>query len=420
MMQLDDFICRMGFGPAEKEFFAPLWKELQEQCSDGPSRQINLAFLERYWQGSLSDDFRTRAVEVERITASESAAALYADILDYLIMRRSPAVSCENMPLPEKLFGENAGFFQMMAVTGCAPYILEKYASLGIPEKYALDTLKYFSGAAGIYASGHGGLPGFNLIQAYWLRFFVDGKLFRLGRLEYLLHPLPGWLPPVFRRKNDGRILSLLAGGTPVGRDGRVAPGGEEVVFTAKLLRNGRTVSGTPVTPDGIAHTDREVTLNLDEWEPLACAWETVPSLHIPGGGGMTMELLKESLSEALDFFPRYLGFTPSCYVCSSWIFNPDWEELLPESNMVKFRKQMYTVQLPYRDGRKNGLYFIFGREDGDPLSYPADNTVRRAFHQLFQSGRPARSGAVLIAAEDIPHFGTEYYLRNFPGLDDL
>lgn len=411
MIQLDYFIERLGFGPAETAFFAPLWDELVEHCSDGPSRQISLDFMKRYWQGAWSSDLEARAAEVVRIIAAEPAAAFYADALDYLIMRRTPPVNCAVLPLPEKLFGSNAGVFQMMAVLGAAPRVVESFARLGIPEHYALATQQYLPGASIIYASGHEGNPGFNLKQAYWVRYYIDGRLFRLGRLEYLLHPLPSWVPPVFRRRGDGKLAVLLADGTPIGADRRTAPNGAEVVFTASLRQRDNHIYGTPVTADGIAQIDREVSLDLDEWEAIVTPWEIVPSLHIPSGGGMTLELLAASLREAVEFFPRYLNFSPRIFVCHSWIFSADWEELLPESNMMKFRRELYTVQSPQRASGRDGLFFIFGRDDGEVKSYPADNSVRRAFHELFRNGRPARSGTAFITAADVERFGSAYYL---------
>ena len=307
-----------------------------------------------------------------------------------------------------------------MLVLGIAPRVVESFAARGIPERYARDTMRYLGGASIIFASGHGGLPGFNMRQMYWTRYYLDGTLYRIGRLEYMLHTVPPWVPPIFRRRSDGELAVLLADKAPIGKDMRNAPAGCEVIFTSSFRVRDNRAYGTPVDATGRAHIDREVSLDLAEWEPVVTPWEIVPSMHIPSGGGMTPERVKASLTEAVDFFPRYLGFAPRMFVCHSWIFNPAWEELLPESNMVKFLHELYMFSERGRSPGNEGLFFIFGRSDGDRSSYPADNSMRRAFHELFRSNRPARGGAAFILTSDIEHFGTGWYRKHYTDLKHL
>lgn len=108
----------------------------------------------------------------------------------------------------------------------------------------------------------------------------------------------------------------------------------------------------------------------------------------------MTAELAGASLREAAAFFRKYFKKEIRAFVCDSWILNPAWMELLPESNLAAFMRELYLFpRTPYPQA---GLFFVFGRSDGDFASYPADTSLRRAFHRLYNAGEPFRTGGMV------------------------
>ncbi len=60
-----------------------------------------------------------------------------------------------------------------------------------------------------------------------------------------------------------------------------------------------------------------------------------------------------------------------------------------------------------------DGVYFIFGRHDGDYKDYPRDNSVRRAMLDVLQNGGKLRSGSMFFLEEDMAHFGQQPYRSN-------
>lgn len=185
-------------------------------------------------------------------------------------------------------------------------------------------------------------------------------------------------------------------------------PDSELVPVKLKILDN--HVTGTPVTPYGKVLIGRKVTIDLAEWEGICQPWELVPSIHIPGGGGMKPELVKQSMLDAKEFFRKYFKQDVKLFVCASWILNPDWETELPDSNLAKFMREGYMTPFG-RAGGRDGIFFIFGRTDNEaPLTYPAHNTMQQAFHRLLKAGRPLRSGAVFFLTDKLDRFGTQYY----------
>lgn len=168
-------------------------------------------------------------------------------------------------------------------------------------------------------------------------------------------------------------------------------------------------ITGIPINPaTGRAEVKKRETLDLAEYAPVLTPHEWVPSLHIPGGGGMTVELAKESLQQAVEFFRKYFRKELRAVCCYSWILNPAWLTELPESNLTGFMKELYLTPMPEQD--REGLFFVYGREDGELSNYPADTSLHRAFHQIIEAEQPLRAGGMFLLIADLDRFGTGTY----------
>ena len=132
----------------------------------------------------------------------------------------------------------------------------------------------------------------------------------------------------------------------------------------------------------------------------------------------MTPEAVEDSLRQALEFFPRYFKRKVAAISCYSWIFNPDFEQELPNSNLANFMRQAYL--LPFASVGVEGLHFVFGRADQDWSDYPADNSLRKAFHELRKKGKRLKAGAMFIEESGIKAFGSNFYRRNYKSFNEL
>lgn len=123
-------------------------------------------------------------------------------------------------------------------------------------------------------------------------------------------------------------------------------------------------LTGTPIDPaSGRALPGVRRTIDLEVYEPVLTPHEWVPSVHIPGGGGMTAELAGASLREAAAFFRKYFKKEIRAFICDSWILNPAWMELLPESNLAAFMRELYLFpRTPYPQA---GLFSFSGEATG-------------------------------------------------------
>jgi hypothetical protein len=312
--------------------------------------------------------------------------------------------------------GEDCGLFYLLIALSGIPEWEKAFRQAGIPVQYAHDCAPWLAGAMGIYGAAHGGRPGLNRRQLYWTGWYMTNKLFRLGRFEYMNQEIGASYATVYRQRSSDQVLALCSNDWLLDQDGFClypdqAPA--EARRVTQLREDGVTVTGVPISPHGQALPEETVSLPLSDWERVLGPGDFAPGIHIPGGGGMTLAAAGESLRSAADFYRRYVPDRPvKAFVCASWIFNPQLETALPDSNLAAFMRQLYLQ--PWRSSGRDGLFFIFGRDDGDLKDYPRDNSVRRAMLDILASGRRLRSGGMFILPEHLESFGREYYRRTW------
>jgi hypothetical protein len=121
-----------------------------------------------------------------------------------------------------------------------------------------------------------------------------------------------------------------------------------------------------------------EISLDLTQWKKIMGPGDWTIHYHIPGGGGMTPEASAAAFEEAAEFFAKYFPDKPVKVIWSnSWFFNPVYKEYLPESNITKLSKAGYLF--PVASTGKDGLRFVFGREDDDFDSYECKTSLQKA-----------------------------------------
>ncbi|MBO5722972.1 MAG: hypothetical protein J6S19_07650, partial [Lentisphaeria bacterium] len=369
-MNIDEFAGFYNISPQEREFIVKYgFEKTANSLTVVPETLQDEYILAQL--GKLR-----RPVDAHLILAA--AAELKSDkyllsLYNYLIYYwwHDPDAVIYGHKLPEfesaQVTAERAGLYYLLVVLAGFPEIEKSYAKLGLPDHYALDAIQYTSGAIDEFAAGHNGAVGHSKRKLHWYRFYLNGVLFRLGRLEFMIQdPLP-YLPAAYKRKADGKVIALARHGWKFSCDGLqlfTDDSDDKIYRKAVICNDGKTISGIPLNPAGYAETDRTITLDLDEYTPLWSSWDLVPGLHIPGGGGMTPEAVEDSLRQAWDFFPSYFKRKVAAVSCYSWIFNPDLEQELPESNLAKFMQQVYLF--PVTSVGVEGLQFVFGRSDQD------------------------------------------------------
>jgi len=324
--------------------------------------------------------------------------------------------SFSNWPKIFPAFGKNSGMFYFFVALSLIDVYGEVFRGKGIPEEYIQACAMWTGGTLHIHRSGNDGIPGMDKQQIHWIRHYIDYKLFRCGRFEYMNQHLPSWCPEVFRRKEDGVTIALCPQGTRLDAEGFCLYRDEEekdAFLVTKLTKTDSYTEGTPILSSGTALIDTVVRLSLTEWTRLLGPGDFTPGVHIPAGGGMSPERCKESFEDALNFYKKYFPeLNVKAFICESWIFSPDYERLMPESNLAKFMRELYLF--PCSAGGKDGMFFLFGQEPDDHKDLPRDNSVRRAMLSILDEGKRLHTGGMLFLVDDIDKFGTKYYRSQF------
>ena len=97
------------------------------------------------------------------------------------------------------------GMFLAVLLISGLPRLLEFYKKYNIPEKVILDTLSDIDIWMRTYYDKN---STWGLKEFWWIYNHFSGRLFRIGRLQFMPASFTGSLK-VFRNKNTGKVISL-------------------------------------------------------------------------------------------------------------------------------------------------------------------------------------------------------------------
>jgi GNAT-like C-terminal domain/N-acyltransferase N-terminal domain len=335
---------------------------------------------------------------------------IFAKLAYWVQNRSDEPILMLQFPELQHLLPRGFGVFYLLITLQAVPDMVAGYRAQGIADNIIRDTL----GAIGLRSENHRvahGEPGILVQQTLWNRYYVDSEIYQLGRFEYKLIPMYDSIE-VYRNRQSGRVTAVIKRLTKfaadgfVDSDGNAESAGESWDSVYEL--SAEQLIATPVSPYGFA-LKNPVTLLLAEWERVLGEDDWIIDMHIPPGGKMSPECCRESFALALDFFAVKFPDKPSPAIyCNSWIFNTQFERLLPQSNMAKFMRELYLFPTP-SNGRA-GFFFVFCREYDDLSEAPRDTSLQRAMLGILESGDKLRSSGMIFLRDDIEQFGTACY----------
>lgn len=300
------------------------------------------------------------------------------------------------------------GYLYLVVGSSMVPAVRELHAARGIDESVTRDTCNEVAGFCANHLVAHPGAPGLLPQQLYWLRHYPAGRLFRVGRFEYMVgeHRHAG---PVYRHRGHGWTIAFADPEHCYTADGlEQCDGNAPGAWTPGLEETGGRVRGNPIDPRGVA-LRATVELPAGEWERVLVPGDPVLELHIPAGGGMTPAAAKDSFTRSFGFFERYVTTTRlKGIVCRSWIFNTQLEERLPETNLADLMRQGYLV--PARGSGEDGLFFIFCRDYDRLEDYPRQTRMQRALLDVLDGGGRLRATGMVMLREDVERMGSQPY----------
>lgn len=289
-------------------------------------------------------------------------------------------------PNPDARMGDLAPMFPAVIAASGIPHMRGLNASRGIPEVISEAPLADLN----IWLLDHKAKYGScGLKQLVWLLFHLTGRLYQLGRLQFVAGT--SQLPVrVFRNASDGRTIAVSEPGIRYRADGQVdGLNGiaDPDAWTSELEITDYSVRGNPIDPLGSAHPEA-IELQMPEWSQVLAPGDGIIEVHIYAGGKLDYDACRDSFAQAREFFPRYFPDAPFAgFTCQSWLLDPNLERILPsESNLVRFGRLFQRVPVPGGDWQT--FERVFGVNKPDDLSaLPRDTALRRAVLDHIENG---------------------------------
>ena len=264
---------------------------------------------------------------------------------------------------------------------------IETYKKRNIPLKILRDSLKDLELRCEFHYKMFGKV---GTDAPNWTKLFIQGKIFRLGRLQYMPQKCH-YDTLIYKNKNTEKLLLLSEPNIKV--DGKGYKVNENESFITgeynKINCNGR------ISPA----CER---LDLKQYQLVFKNGDDVLDMHIPANGHMTPDMVKESMEMALEFCKKHFSeLSFKAFSCYSWLLGEEMEELLsPNSNIIQF-KNLFDLTSSYNDTHPLIYKWIFGFEKNqtDYKNHIAENSLQRGAHKLLDEGRwfTSRAGIILI-----------------------
>ena len=357
-------------------------------------------FIEKYWQmAELPPEKLAETIRFARYIQNETRFRQLAwHLYRYITINSMSAVKADRFPDIIDGMDKGTGIFYLLIALSLIPSFIARAEREGFPRKYAEAGAKRIGSTTCFFAQNFDGAFGLRGRTLLFLLHYINTATWRIGRFDFVIQQADDTIPEIYRKEDS--VIAFCADGVPLDKNSDRAFDAETAVRFARFKTDGRYVSGIPVDlHSGLAGQD-EVTIDLaDGYEKVAGPGDWTLFFHIPGGGGMKPELCRQSFAEAKEFFKEYAPDKNFRLIWSaSWIFNPAWRELLPGSNMARLidRGRLF----PAFSTNNPGMYFVFGRNDGNADDFKPKNSVERAVLQCYCENRLRRTGWFILADE--------------------
>ena len=357
-------------------------------------------YIEKHWQMSElpGDKLQYTLDAADKIQNDMPLRQLAWHLYRYMTLTAISDVQTEKFPGIIEELGKDTGILYLLVAMSLIPSFISRAEREGYPKRYGEACAKRIGTTTCFFAQNCGGAFG---LQGSTMRFilnYIHSAIWRIGRFDFVIQQADDTVPEIYRK--GSAVIAFCADGVPLKSDGDRAYDDSETSRVAAIKVDGSKVTGSPIDFESGLARNEEMTIDLaDNWEKVAGPGDWTLFFHIPGGGSMKPELCRESFKEALEFFKSYVPDKNFRLIWSaSWIFNPAWKKLLPGSNMASLIDcgrlfPAFSVNNP-------GLYFVFGRHNGDPDSFTAVNSVERAVLQSYRENSLRRTGWFVISDE--------------------
>lgn len=304
------------------------------------------------------------------------------------------------------------GLFNVIVLLAGLEAAVKKHGGRGISNQITLDTFSDLELWMRHYRSKYG---IWGMEEQNWLANHFNGKIFRLGRLQFMPRFYKGQAL-AFRNIRNKKVLAFSEPEIRYRGDGQVDGTNDifdsEGSWLSQLSVNEEFIEGNLISPYGYAVRGVYKIL-MQEWEEILSKGDPVLDIHIPEGERMSHEICGESLKMAKKFFATHFPErTFKAFVCSTWLFDSQFQSILPPySNIVRFQREFYLY--PYKGSDFQVFERVFGSKPKDLSKAPRDSSLRRGVLDFVIGGGHFRDAGGFIPIDDL-NWGGEIFQRDW------
>ncbi len=348
----------------------------------------------------------------QKIGASQEASFLFFHLyrlafekLDY------PSKNFSSLPLLP-LLGEHESVVYLLLTLQVSEEIRAFHKNKHIPEQISQETLYDVAINMDKWERTHGGLIGLAPALLGWFRTHNSRALYRIGRLQFHYKACDDTIA-VYRNKQTQDIVTFSKAGVHYTSEGFCAVDGQEDQLSDNWYsvweETEKGLTANPITAGGQAQ-QKTITIQPDEWDCELGLGKHTLDVHIPEGGGMTVEACIASMTNALPFFQTYFPEkTVDGFSCRSWIYSPQYDELYrPDANFVLFQKEVHLF--PVWSSGTEGIYFVFDTDDIDLETVECRSSLQKAMVGHLRAGGVLRAGGMFFLKKDMAQLGQRCY----------
>ncbi len=370
-----------------------------------------------------NDMIRELVAFAPRVASDESLLAFFW-YCRHSILTDSTLTESWEAPWPalDDYLEADAGLLNVLVMLAAVPQMLEVYRCLGIPADLYHDTISdlrlWMETDFYFHRYQRWGITPW---IARWLCHHWHGIILQLGRLQFSLGKFGGRLN-AYRHRQTRQVIALSEAGiryTSAGSMWRECCGEDSDAWTSVLENTDDTVTGNPITPNGLAHRTTH-SLLLADWELVLTHNADVLVFHVPAGAPLTFESCGDSFHRALEAFPRfYPDFHFRAFWTSTWMMDPRLQKLLaPESNIVRIQREMYVY--PGLQGDNNQYYErIFGWGTQDINTVEWKTSLQKTIGAYLNNGGHFHGGYCFLLNDDF-NWGGQVYLQQLAGAQQV
>lgn len=374
------------------------WAEIYDAAMDEFERE-GLECLKPDYYDRISADY---GMLTEFLDDYKSAAVAIAEDE---ILSRVLALVCYAMRDREHIYSEIPQFelphnsdggyeikyemFTGVAMASMADYTYTTLKARGFPQKQIDYTMKLYGGTVGIYKARHGGRAG-SMVWSYY-QLAIDGRLLDMGRLQIQLYTKAS--PRAYVFENEAGDIVHLATGAKFHRDGHLLGcknfEDEAGAFDAEMEETDTSYVGHPYDEYGRAVREK-ITLQKSEWKKIISPGDNMVGLHIPGGRGMTSEVIDKAFSDSKEFLAAHFpDFDYKGFKCCSWLIDKQLVDLLGEdTNISKFCNRFHRISVKSQGkGVFSFIYHIPESQTPSIEELPENTTLERCLKEHFLRG---------------------------------